>query len=178
MEDTLRELYMFLNQETFGLNPCFNGRYSQRWLVRKSTQTETHVLILVLMEDTLRDNVKLYIDYKGGSLNPCFNGRYSQRIFFWLIEPMCGSLNPCFNGRYSQSGPKEEKKKKKAVLILVLMEDTLRVFKPESYTKDGKSLNPCFNGRYSQRKFGSKIQKPIKVLILVLMEDTLRDRII
>ena len=31
MEDTLR-VYMFLNQEAFSicLNPCFNGRYSQR----------------------------------------------------------------------------------------------------------------------------------------------------
>ena len=53
MEDTLRVLeegsLFFLP----GLNPCFNGRYSQRtqtaWLVRRST-----VLILVLMEDTLR----------------------------------------------------------------------------------------------------------------------------
>ena len=36
------------------------------------------VLILVLMEDTLRDNTKVSAkDILG--LNPCFNGRYSQR---------------------------------------------------------------------------------------------------
>ena len=37
------------------------------------------VLILVLMEDTLRvvkDNAQVY---NNSSLNPCFNGRYSQR---------------------------------------------------------------------------------------------------
>ena len=35
------------------------------------------VLILVLMEDTLRDN-KTYGNIDTCSLNPCFNGRYSQ----------------------------------------------------------------------------------------------------
>ena len=36
------------------------------------------VLILVLMEDTLRDLLRLRIRMPE-SLNPCFNGRYSQR---------------------------------------------------------------------------------------------------
>ena len=36
------------------------------------------VLILVLMEDTLRDRVMLVNRVKN-CLNPCFNGRYSQR---------------------------------------------------------------------------------------------------
>ena len=35
------------------LNPCFNGRYSQS-IKKKLGQTEMEVLILVLMEDTLR----------------------------------------------------------------------------------------------------------------------------
>ena len=35
------------------LNPCFNGRYSQRWVTGKQYY-EYPVLILVLMEDTLR----------------------------------------------------------------------------------------------------------------------------
>ena len=40
------------------------------------------VLILVLMEDTLRA-LKEYILYGDVySLNPCFNGRYSQRVNF------------------------------------------------------------------------------------------------
>ena len=59
------------------LNPCFNGRYSQR----KSSFIDAiqyNVLILVLMEDTLRETV--YSEAKEvHSLNPCFNGRYSQR---------------------------------------------------------------------------------------------------
>ena len=36
-----------------GLNPCFNGRYSQS-LLKKWLRILTEVLILVLMEDTLR----------------------------------------------------------------------------------------------------------------------------
>ena len=59
------------------------------------------VLILVLMEDTLRG----YTGIKKSS------GR---------------SLNPCFNGRYSQSLLKTWEIYSKDVLILVLMEDTLR----------------------------------------------------
>ena len=37
------------------------------------------VLILVLMEDTLRVRVSLSVDKAIRGLNPCFNGRYSQR---------------------------------------------------------------------------------------------------
>ena len=37
------------------------------------------VLILVLMEDTLRDTTKWQKQQKTMGLNPCFNGRYSQR---------------------------------------------------------------------------------------------------
>ena len=36
------------------------------------------VLILVLMEDTLRDFRAMLLE-SGIGLNPCFNGRYSQR---------------------------------------------------------------------------------------------------
>ena len=39
------------------------------------------VLILVLMEDTLREPNKIAIKMGQLSLNPCFNGRYSQRSF-------------------------------------------------------------------------------------------------
>ena len=62
------------------------------------------VLILVLMEDTLRDLMK--------------NGAKSVK-----------SLNPCFNGRYSQSITNVlAARSGNQVLILVLMEDTLRVY--------------------------------------------------
>ena len=63
------------------------------------------------------------------------------------------------------------------VLILVLMEDTLRVF-TIFVTLIRYSLNPCFNGRYSQSKWANNVMNIRKVvLILVLMEDTLRDRV-
>ena len=83
------------------LNPCFNGRYSQSNIKHKK-QRYGKVLILVLMEDTLRGEEK-----KEGLNNL--------------------SLNPCFNGRYSQRLELLKKGKEVTVLILVLMEDTLRV---------------------------------------------------
>ena len=36
------------------------------------------------------------------------------------------------------------------VLILVLMEDTLRDYQVNNFTRKAMGLNPCFNGRYSQ----------------------------
>ena len=39
------------------LNPCFNGRYSQRQELQRLESISTLVLILVLMEDTLRATV-------------------------------------------------------------------------------------------------------------------------
>ena len=62
-----------------GLNPCFNGRYSQR----------------------LQEDVASGQEYR---LNPCFNGRYSQRTYTYeVLQTIHYCLNPCFNGRYSQS---------------------------------------------------------------------------
>ena len=55
MEDTLREVYTDnVVCVLIGLNPCFNGRYSQR-LNKMEKKEILLVLILVLMEDTLRD---------------------------------------------------------------------------------------------------------------------------
>ena len=61
------------------------------------------VLILVLMEDTLRDVERVVEEELELCLNPCFNGRYSQskENRKSIISEYC--LNPCFNGRYSQS---------------------------------------------------------------------------
>ena len=55
MEDTLgdvdpNEVYLTIDR----LNPCSNGRYSQSVTIYPITFVE-NVLILVLMEDTLRD---------------------------------------------------------------------------------------------------------------------------
>ena len=59
MEDTLREKTKMDKKEfMFSLNPCFNGRYSQRLGTLSPTKTFTTVLILVLMEDTLRGSIK------------------------------------------------------------------------------------------------------------------------
>ena len=54
MEDTLRDNRLsYCCHLCNSLNPCFNGRYSQRLTTMKKKQGKA-VLILVLMEDTLR----------------------------------------------------------------------------------------------------------------------------
>ena len=54
MEDTLRvSLKVRIASQDCGLNPCFNGRYSQRFEYQNKRGLYS-VLILVLMEDTLR----------------------------------------------------------------------------------------------------------------------------
>ena len=103
MEDTLRD-----KNKTYGnidtcLNPCFNGRYSQRIKKSSGRRDRNLVLILVLMEDTLRGIKKNSGRRDRSRLNPCFNGRYSQRsLETWVKKEDTASLNPCFNGRYSQ----------------------------------------------------------------------------
>ena len=58
MEDTLRVKSTKKKEELLGLNPCSNGRYSQRVMNAMNNFSVT-VLILVLMEDTLRDSLCL-----------------------------------------------------------------------------------------------------------------------
>ena len=65
MEDTLgdvdpNEVYLTIDR----LNPCSNGRYSQSGAADYLSFTEELVLILVLMEDTLREVIFLYIKCK------------------------------------------------------------------------------------------------------------------
>ena len=54
MEDTLRDLMKNGAKSVKSLNPCFNGRYSQRDDDITAMLAARAVLILVLMEDTLR----------------------------------------------------------------------------------------------------------------------------
>ena len=60
------------------------------------------VLILVLVEDTLRVLEQILASHSPRSLNPCSSGRYSasnkaSALLGWT-EP---GLNPCSSGRYS-----------------------------------------------------------------------------
>ena len=130
------------------------------------------VLILVLMEDTLRVDLFLF-PCKHACLNPCFNGRYSQsRFSLWRQQKE--SLNPCFNGRYSQRLNNIHYLCTENVLILVLMEDTLRVKK--SSGRRSKNLVLILVLMEDTLRVKKKVAKYafFLVLILVLMEDTLR----
>ena len=56
MEDTLRgQRCLQASTLIAGLNPCCNGRYSQS-VASKENRNGVKVLILVVMEDTLRGN--------------------------------------------------------------------------------------------------------------------------
>ena len=94
------------------------------------------VLILVLMEDTLRGQRLLLLFYcKGGVL-----------ILVLMEDTLRGTvvtegnnltcLNPCFNGRYSQSNLFVYRLCDEFVLILVLMEDTLRDYRYVSWRSE------------------------------------------
>ena len=86
-----------------------------------------NVLILVLMEDALRDVVKNPKNGKLFCLNPCSNGRCSARIKTMTYLKLEKSLNPCSNGRCSAR--------------------TLSMMTKNSPI----CLNPCSNGRCSAR---------------------------
>ena len=57
---------------------------------QKSNEKVRKVLILVLMEDTLRVLAMRSGNQTYSGLNPCFNGRYSQRVSREILEE--GSL--------------------------------------------------------------------------------------
>ena len=110
-----------------------------------------NVLILVLMEDALRDVVKNPKNGKLFCLNPCSNGRCSARIKTMTYLKLEKSLNPCSNGRCSAR--------------------TLSMMTKNSPI----CLNPCSNGRCSA-SIETIVSNDLllEVLILVLMEDALR----
>ena len=66
MEDTLRDITLeYYNEVLNGLNPCFNGRYSQSEYKKQRTSSPIYVLILVLMEDTLREQNLRILEFRG-----------------------------------------------------------------------------------------------------------------
>ena len=68
------------NQTTCRLNPYSNGRYSTSDACCPQCVHQGVVLILILMEDTLRDRLSVHsFTWTLRSLNPYSNGRYSTR---------------------------------------------------------------------------------------------------
>ena len=93
---------MLLMERRF--NPYSNGRYSTRGGEHGHAEhSAAEVLILILMEDTLRACCPLRLTcYAARCLNPYSNGRYSTRTLPPLRRSLgTASLNPYSNGRYS-----------------------------------------------------------------------------
>ncbi len=61
-------------------------------VVVSTAALKLYVLILVLMEDTLRGKKYTSSSTVRRCLNPCFNGRYSQRLRNTLFS-LCSSLS-------------------------------------------------------------------------------------
>ena len=78
MEDTLREYYNILNRGIYYVLILVLMEDTLRALIPSCRLISDKVLILVLMEDTLRVTIPGSPNSYVG-LNPCFNGRYSQR---------------------------------------------------------------------------------------------------
>ena len=122
-----------------------------RVFVFSQSNNKNQVLILVLMEDTLREVQVFEISPDEESLNPCFNGRYSQRSYVRKYNYIFNVLILVLMEDTLRGTISTWKSADSGVLILVLMEDTLRVREKLDGQMD-KCLNPCFNGRYSQRR--------------------------
>ena len=103
MEDTLRDKPVrgYVSQD--GLNPCFNGRYSQR------------------LSEIQRTTI-----CSSPCLNPCFNGRYSQSRIVCFNSSKKDVLILVLMEDTLRVVPKRLQSISTFVLILVLMEDTLR----------------------------------------------------
>ena len=67
------------SMSVLSLNPCFSGPYSRSRDIRQ-TICGRIVLILVLVDHTLGDNIKVVDIYRTKCLNPCFSGPYSRRL--------------------------------------------------------------------------------------------------
>ena len=77
MEGTLRAWMVAYSFELVDcLNPCFNGRYSQSQIGSRGYSAQIGVLILVLMEDTLRTQNLRILEFRG------FNNSKTYKIGF------------------------------------------------------------------------------------------------
>ena len=105
MEDALRAIEIVFNSLAMkSLNPYSDGRYSKRCARRSVGESVEQVLILILMEDTLRDMQQVRLKLS-----------ISVLILVLMEDALRGDWRAC-----NDSGC--------GVLILILMEDDLRVF--------------------------------------------------
>ena len=68
------------------LNPCSSGRYSASSVPLYYLFKQVLVLILVLVEDTLREYFAREVFDLCYCLNPCSSGRYSARILLKICS--------------------------------------------------------------------------------------------
>ena len=95
----------------------------------KQNNTNLVVLILIIMEDTLRDNLSPEDRQSKRGLNPYYNGRYSPSAFLTFTKfsnPQVLILIIMEDTLRENLGVMKDKIL--TVLILIIMEDTLRDF--------------------------------------------------
>ena len=102
MEDTLRVLPNGADNDIDkGLNPYYNGRYSTREAEDLWNELIEKVLILIIMEDTLRVNLCLLLRFQVNVLILIIMEDTLRELQNRFILKSVLSLNPYYNGRYS-----------------------------------------------------------------------------
>ena len=134
------------------LNPCCNGRCSASWEDLGFQVTSKEVLILVVMEDALREKPSITSIGKWEVLilvvmEDALRESWKNYLkWFWPVLILVVMEDALRDGQQQ-----EQQQVKTVVLILVVMEDALR----EKYYFFNKTsiygLNPCCNGRCSAR---------------------------
>ena len=86
-----------------GLNPCFSGGWSRRYLYKTKWQLLKEVLILVLVEDGLGGNISIFSAIENTVLILVLVEDGLGACMIKAINPTKDGLNPCFSGGWSRS---------------------------------------------------------------------------
>ena len=134
------------------LNPYYTGTHSTRTQQMQQKSNRVHVLILIILEHTLRVRSSSYAAYLNASLNPYYTGTHSTRAWGCTRRYILRSLNPYYTGTHSTRCCGYAWRR---VLL---------------------RLNPYYTGTHSTSKSYIVAKSFTKsVLILIILEHTLRD---
>ncbi len=84
------------------LNPCYTGTYASSIAGVGKSVYFSWVLILVILELTLRGQIIAGVGKSVYGLNPCYTGTYASRFLIcFTTKNLVFSLNPCYTGTYA-----------------------------------------------------------------------------